>query len=53
MDSVIVRSGGDTSQNYVVMRDGEPVGILEMTKLVKALVPRVASEAGVRGQVTS
>ncbi len=53
LESVIARSGGDTSQNYVVMRDGEPVGILEMTELVKALVPRVASEAGVRGQVTS
>lgn len=53
LESVIARSGGDTSHNYIVVRDAEPVGVLEMTELVKALVPRVASEAGVRGQVTS
>jgi len=28
--------------------EGAPVGVLEMTNLVKALVPRVASEAGAR-----
>lgn len=53
LESVIGRSGGDTAHAYTVMRDGAPVGILDMKDLVKALVPRVASEAGVRGQVTA
>ncbi len=48
LESVIARSGGDTSYSYTVVQDGEPVGILEMTRLVKALVPRVASEPGAR-----
>ncbi|MEO0632123.1 MAG: glycine betaine/L-proline ABC transporter ATP-binding protein, partial [Planctomycetota bacterium] len=50
LESMIARSGGDTSHAYVVVRDGAPVGTLEMTNLVKALVPRVASEAGARKQ---
>ncbi len=48
LESMIARSGGDTSHSYVVMRDGKAVGTLEMTSLVRALVPRVASEAGAR-----
>ena len=48
LESMIARSGGDTSHAYVVMQDGRPVGTLEMTNLVKALVPRAASEAGAR-----
>ncbi len=48
LESMIARSGGDTSHNYVVTKDGEPVGVLDMTRLVRALVPRVASEAGAR-----
>lgn len=48
LESMIAKSGGDTSHSYVVMRDGKAVGTLEMTHLVKALVPRVASEAGAR-----
>ncbi|MHC8508850.1 MAG: quaternary amine ABC transporter ATP-binding protein [Rhodospirillales bacterium] len=48
LESMIARSDGDTLHAYVVMRDGKPVGTLEMTSLVKALVPRVASEAGAR-----
>ncbi len=48
LESTITRSGGDTSHSYIVMREGTPVGVLEMTNLVKALVPRVASEAGAR-----
>ncbi|WP_425044292.1 quaternary amine ABC transporter ATP-binding protein [Primorskyibacter sp. S87] len=48
LESMIAKSGGDTSHSYVVLRDGAPVGTLEMTNLVKALVPRVASEAGAR-----
>ncbi len=48
LEHVIARSGGDTSHRYLVTRDEVPVGTLEMTRLVKALVPRVASEAGAR-----
>ena len=48
LESMIARSGGDTSHAYVVTRDGKPVGTLEMTSLVRALVPRVASEEGAR-----
>lgn len=48
LESMITRSGGDTSHTYVV-KDGEKtVGTLDMTELVRALVPRVASEAGAR-----
>ena len=50
LESVIAHSGGDTSRAYTVVRDGAPVGTLEMTNLVKALVPRAASEAGARKQ---
>ena len=50
LESVIAHSGGDTSHAYIVVRDGDPVGTLEMTNLVKALVPRAASEAGARKQ---
>ena len=48
LESMIARSGGDTSHSYVVMRDNHPVGILDMTSLVRALVPREAPEEGVR-----
>ena len=48
LESMIARSGGDTTHAYVVTRGGEAVGTLEMTNLVRALVPRVASEAGAR-----
>jgi len=48
LESMIARSGGDTSHAYIVTRDGEAVGTLEMTSLVRALVPRVATEAGAR-----
>ena len=48
LESMIARSGGDTTHSYVVMQDGSPIGILEMTNLVKALVPRVSSSAGER-----
>jgi glycine betaine/proline transport system ATP-binding protein len=53
LEGVIAQSGGDTSHNYIVVRDGEPVGVLNMKDLVRALVPRAASEQGVRGQVTA
>jgi glycine betaine/proline transport system ATP-binding protein len=48
LESLIGRSEGDTSRSYVVVRDGKPVGVLEMTELVKALVPRTAPEAAAR-----
>ncbi len=39
LESVIALSEGDTSLSYRVMMDGEPVGMLDMRKLVRALVP--------------
>ncbi len=33
---------------YRVMQDGEPVGILPMTDVVRALVPTDAAEGGLR-----
>jgi glycine betaine/proline transport system ATP-binding protein len=51
LESMIARSGGDTSHSYVVVKDGAPVGILDMTNLVKALVPRAASASNPRSQV--
>jgi glycine betaine/proline transport system ATP-binding protein len=54
LETVIAESGGDTSYNYTVMRDGKPVGLLKMKDLVRALVPRVSSsDAGVRGEATA
>ncbi len=44
LESMIALSGGDTSHSYIVTRDGKPVGTLDMTDLVRALVPRVASD---------
>ncbi|MBT3911499.1 MAG: ATP-binding cassette domain-containing protein [Rhodospirillaceae bacterium] len=48
LESMIAHSGGDTSHSYVVVKDGAPVGVLDMTNLVKALVPRAASGYGPR-----
>ena len=48
LESMIARSGGDTSHHYAVTQDGAPIGTLEMKSLVKALVPRVASAPGAR-----
>ncbi len=48
LESMIAHSGGDTSHSYVVVKDGAPVGVLDMTNLVKALVPRAASRSGPR-----
>ena len=48
LENMISKSGGDTSHTYVVTRDGSPVGTLEMTSLVRALVPRIAPEDGAR-----
>ena len=43
LESMIAHSDGDTSHSYIVVKDGTPVGVLDMTNLVKALVPRVTS----------
>lgn len=48
LEDVIAQSGGDVAHSFVVTRAGAPVGALHMKDLVKALVPRVASEQGVR-----
>ncbi|RMH43494.1 MAG: glycine betaine/L-proline ABC transporter ATP-binding protein [Alphaproteobacteria bacterium] len=44
LENMIALSGGDTSHSYIVTRDGKPVGTLDMADLVRALVPRVASD---------
>jgi glycine betaine/proline transport system ATP-binding protein len=43
LESIIARSGGDISHGYIVVKDGNPVGTLDMTTLLKSLVPRIAS----------
>ena len=39
LESVIALSEGDTSRSYRVMKDGKSIGVLDMRKLVRALVP--------------
>ena len=39
LESVIARSEGDTTAVYRVERGGDPVGVLDMRDLVRALVP--------------
>lgn len=48
LESIIARSGGDISHAYVVTKDDMPIGTLDMTALLKALVPRISSEGSVR-----
>ena len=49
LESIIARSGGDISHGYIVTKDGAPIGTLDMTTLLKSLVPRIASsEEGAR-----
>ncbi|WP_226782648.1 quaternary amine ABC transporter ATP-binding protein [Oceaniglobus trochenteri] len=43
LESVIEASGGDTTNRYRVMKNGEQVGMLEMLDLVRALVPQGGS----------
>jgi glycine betaine/proline transport system ATP-binding protein len=43
LESLIARSGGDTTLHYRVMDGEEAVGELHMRDLVKALVPRLSS----------
>jgi len=44
LESVISLSKGDTSLSYQVMKDGDPVGVLNMRGLVRALVPTQQSD---------
>lgn len=53
LEHVIAHSGGETDKSYRVTQDGAVVGTLHMIDLVKALVPRTASESGVRGNVAA
>lgn len=43
LESVIAQSEDDTKRHYLVMEDGEQVGLLHMRDLVIALVPVEAS----------
>ena len=43
LESVIAKAGGAVDRRYRVMRDGTPVGSLEMSSLMRALVPRKSS----------
>jgi glycine betaine/proline transport system ATP-binding protein len=44
LESVIALSEGDTTLSYRVMRDGKTVGVLNMRKLVRSLVPSEQSD---------
>jgi glycine betaine/proline transport system ATP-binding protein len=48
LESVIEKSNGDVSHSYIVKQKNTPVGILNMSNLVKALVPRNSSEDAAR-----
>jgi glycine betaine/proline transport system ATP-binding protein len=50
LESLIALSGGDTSHNYRVMRDGIAVGELDMRDLVKALTPSIAARTAAERQ---
>lgn len=50
LESVIAVSGGDTALSYRVMRDGKQVGVIDMQKLVRALVPTSAADDGMRAR---
>ena len=43
LESLIEKSGGDTTNRYRVMKDGQQVGTLEMADLVRSLVPQGGS----------
>lgn len=43
LESIIARSGGDISRGYIVTKDGQTIGTIHMTALLKALVPRISS----------
>lgn len=41
LESIIAQSRGDTTNRFLVLQQGAPVGVLDMKDLVKALVPRL------------
>jgi glycine betaine/proline transport system ATP-binding protein len=43
LESILLKSDGDMSLNFRVVRDGQHVGTLHMKDLAKALVPTAAS----------
>lgn len=43
LESLIAKSGGETGLTYKVEENGKTIGQIEMTNLVRALVPRVRS----------
>ena len=53
LESVIALSGGDTHKAYRVLRQGEPVGMLDMKELVRALVPTRGAEEDTRESVAA
>ncbi|MFT7017750.1 MAG: glycine betaine/proline transport system ATP-binding protein [Cellvibrionaceae bacterium] len=53
LESVIALSEGDTSLSYRVMKDGKPVGVLNMRKLVRALVPTEQSDSSESTRLSS
>ncbi len=50
LESLIARSGGDTTHRYRVVENGQTIGEIEMCDLVKALVPRISSGDRVSAQ---
>ncbi|MFT7491379.1 MAG: glycine betaine/proline transport system ATP-binding protein [Pseudohongiellaceae bacterium] len=53
LESVIALSEGDTALSYRVMKDGKPVGVLNMRKLVRALVPTEQSNSSESTRLSS
>lgn len=45
LESVIAQSEGNTALSYRVMKNGDPVGVLDMRKLFLALVPSEQSDS--------
>jgi glycine betaine/proline transport system ATP-binding protein len=50
LESVLAKSEGAMEARFVVTRDGEQVGVLEMADLLKALVPSAASHSSIRAK---
>ena len=53
LESVIALSEGDTALSYRVLKDGKPVGVLNMRKLVRALVPTEQSDSSESNRLSS
>ncbi|WP_424934513.1 ATP-binding cassette domain-containing protein [Amaricoccus macauensis] len=52
LEGVIALSEGDTNLCYRVVKNGEPVGVLSVKELVRALVPSAASDEGLRAKAS-